>query len=128
MARTFSLRRLFVGVTALGVMCALAVQFPEAFAKSGLRIVIFLPVLVVATGWSAVSRRPRWTCGIAVAGGLVGYVLSPAKSAHYLHWFDRYSDELVTAMPFAVACAFLLGGAAAFITRRRSPRKVATVH
>ena len=100
-----------MGFTAIGVICAVAVGFPEQFVAVGLRVGIFLPSLAIATVFAGASGRKAWTFGSVMTGAVVGYFLSPARSAIYSSWVDRYWDDLVLAAPCAAGCAFVVGGA-----------------
>ncbi len=85
----FSLQRLLVGVTVVCVICAIAVAFPNQFLAVGLTIGMFVPALVVALVFTALSAKRVWTFNVSMLGALVGYVLSPVMTGFYSNWVHR---------------------------------------
>jgi hypothetical protein len=113
MSLTFSLRRLLVGVTVVCVICALVANFPKAAFAVVLAVPFFLPTVVVCATLPWFSLRPRGALATALAGAIIGWLLTPTLYVNWgtsvPEWWDLYSLDLQTqAWPPALG-AFVLG-------------------
>ena len=113
MTRTFSLRRLLFGMTALCVVAGLAVNFPLHALVAAAVIGWLAPTLLVVQIGLLFSKR-RWATIVwGLLGALAGTCLTPAVMAPARpSWWDQYvSCYLLFAIPPACGALCVVIGA-----------------
>jgi hypothetical protein len=113
MPRTFTLRRLLIGVTLFCVACGLAANFPQETIASVYLGSHFVPTVIVWLALSKVSRRPGWLSCCVLIGALVGFMfiaLCLPISVGGLHRKNYLFEYLTIAIPPALG-ALALGWA-----------------
>jgi len=113
MSRTFSLRRLMIGVTVLCLLCALVANFPEITYQAILGAGFFVPTVVACAVLPWFSSRPLLTLCGAIAGAIVGwiffsYTIYESRSAPP-DWWDMYCYTFQTEAIPAATGAFVAG-------------------
>lgn len=129
MSRTFSLWRLLVGVTVLCVVCALAVNFPQAILMAALILPYLVVPLVCAWLIGMFSRRRRLTFAISLFGGLNGLLVALTADRRFgVSSWDSYSTDVWDSAFWTAGGAILLGLVSLWLFGAREIKAVDSQH
>lgn len=118
MPRTFSLKRLLLGITFFGVLFGLIANLPESAFYVAWYLGFFLPAMILSVLLPIASARRRLTAVMGLIGGIVGSYAMPAvimavasSGSRPTNLWDYYVGYyLIATIPPALG-VFLLGGA-----------------
>ena len=129
MARTFSLRRLFIGVTTLCVVAGIGVNFPQATLVAVLMLPHLAVMVVCAWLICIFSLRRRLSFAISLFGGLNGFLIAPRTVCDFRgSWWDLYATTFMDDTLCTAGGAILMGLASLWLFGAREIEPVDSQH
>src|SRR5688572_4289730 len=97
MIRTYSLRRLMIGITILCVVAGLAVNFPAQTLAAAMIAAYFLPAIAICYLFTLRNRRRVLVNVIGLAGAAIGFLAMPRiMSNPPLTFWDEFLQQYVS--------------------------------